>query len=222
MHIRNNRGEVMDDLGVTAVMNTVSNSSPTMQSLPAGEQFRARIPLGSPPAVPGAYPILLRINYRSDTGQPISAIRPAVLDTAEPLLDAEIEIETFAAPLKRRSQLAVTLKNLTDEPRAGFTTVHVGNKIRCAPNRQPFRLAPGSTTELRFPILNIHSQPGRQQRALVFVEYRAAEVQRCAIHEARLLVAGSARMLFHHTRLWQSLVVLLAISFVALQFFPRR
>lgn len=212
----------MDDVRAIAVMNGVTGHAARVATLPVGDSFASSITLGAPPDQPGTYPILLRINYRAASGQPLSAIRSAKLHTTAPLLEPEIAIETIATPLKRRSKLSVLLKNLSGQPRRGHASVHLGDEIRCASNRQPFQLAPGASARLGFELENVRARPGRHARILVFLTYGTDSAQRCAVHKGGVRIAGSAVMLFHRTRLWQAVIAMLALGFVAIQFFPRK
>ncbi|MFH1139182.1 MAG: NEW3 domain-containing protein [Pseudomonadota bacterium] len=141
----------------------------TLERIEPGSSRRAEWLVQPPPARPGAYPVLVYIDFKDEAGRDYSALAHGEIIAGE-RVNSNVAVKTPAVELGDSAQVALGLVNWDDEAHEAAVRLAVPREFETG-GVQRVRISPLAETTVVFELKNKSAPPGAVYPSVLFVEY---------------------------------------------------
>lgn len=164
---------------------------------------------------PGRWPFAIAVDYTDANQYPFQALQMASITVGNPP-PAKVAVPSMVAgPLAQDGALAVTLKNLSGDPRAVGVTLHVpeGLEVPGEGTRQ-VTLAAWEEQAIEIPIVNRTALPGSRYPVFAAVEYELDDTHYSVVAQGVVEITSAQNFVERHGSLLRIVAIVFGVAFV--------
>jgi hypothetical protein len=159
---------------------------------------------------PGRWPFSLAIDYADGNQYPFQALQMAAITVGSPSPATVTIPKVEADPLATTSDLRITVKNLSAEPRQASLAMHLPHGLEATKGAQEsVSLEPWGEREVVVAITNRTALPGSRYPVFATLEYDEGDTHHALVAQGMVeIISAENAVAVHGNRFWMGAAVL--------------
>ncbi|MBW1988985.1 MAG: hypothetical protein JRI97_05500 [Deltaproteobacteria bacterium] len=181
--------------------------------LPPGEVLEMEFSTRVKNALPGRYPLGLRVLFTDEAGYPLSAVNGSTYSPVKDL-SPNLEAEAGDMDLPGTGTFFLRVKNLEDAPVQARVWIFLPREITCSRPEKTVILKPGWKKTIRFPLENASAFLGARYPVYAFVEYEKDESHHTVVARGTVSIKPRAGWFARTRPVWVMITLISGLAFL--------